>query len=305
MTEKSHGLPKAKVEKSHVTYSLWLIPAAALAICVYFLLHDFIFGGPTITIYFENADGLQEKNSMVKYRGIEIGEIESLTLTKDRQRVAVKAKLNHSAAGVARQDSQFWIVRPQISVGSISGLRTIVSGNYVTVQPGGGARTNIFNGLAQAPVERLPALHITLLAQNLGSLQEQSPIFYRGIQVGEILGFRLSDDSTEVVIDARIREEYAPLVRLDSEFWNAGGINASLGLFSGLEISAESAKTIVVGGIAFATPPDYGPPATNSTVFKLNEKKGSAWENWNPAIPLKSVPPGEAPKSSLPHLNSK
>lgn len=305
MSERIHGLPKAKVEKSYLTWSLWLVPGAALCVCAYFLLHDFVFSGPTITIYFQNAEGLQEKNSMVRYLGIAIGEIESVTLTKDRHRVAVKARLDHSAAELARQSSQFWIVKPQLSVGAISGLRTIVSGNYIAVQPGGGARTNIFNGLAQAPVEQMQALHITLLAESLGSLQEQSPIFYRGIQVGEVLNFRLSDDSTEIVINARIRQEYAPLVRADSKFWNAGGINASLGLFSGLEISAESAKTIVVGGVAFATPSNYGPPATNGAVFALNAKKETAWEDWNAVIPLKSVPQGEAPKSSLPQINSK
>jgi paraquat-inducible protein B len=305
MSKNIHELPKAKVEKSYLTWSLWLIPIAALGVCAYFVLHDFVFGGPTITIYFQSADGLRGKNSMVKYLGVEIGEVESLRLTKDQKRVAVKVKLDHFAAGVARKGSEFWIVRPQLSVGSISGLRTIVSGNYVTVEPGDGERTNTFIGLSQAPIERVKAMDITLLADGLSSLQQESPIFYRGIQVGEVLHFRLSDDASRVVIDARIREEYAPLVRTDSKFWNAGGINASLGLFSGLEISAESARTVVSGGIAFATPTHYGPPATNGTTYVLNEKENTDWKNWDPVIPLKSVPEGKKPKNTLPQFNSK
>ena len=107
-----------------------------------------------------------------------------------------------------------------------------------------------------------------------------------------------------MVVHARILENYAPLVRVDSKFWNAGGINAHLGLFSGLDISAQSARTLVSGGLAFATPETYGPQATNGTIFVLNDKEDKAWEDWNPNIPLQGVPAGEKPKTALPDINS-
>jgi paraquat-inducible protein B len=302
MSEKIHGLPKARVEKNYLTWSLWLIPLAALAVCAYFVLHDFVFAGPTITINFQNADGLQAQNSRVMFRGIRIGDIESLKLTKDQQGVAVRAKLDYSARNVARQGSVFWIVRPELKLGSVSGLRTIVSGDYVTVQPGAGPRTNTFVGAEQAPLPYIPSIYLTLLADSLGSLELQSPIFYRGIQVGEVAGFRLADNAQNVVVTARIREDYAPLVRMDSEFWNAGGIHIHAGLFSGIEISAESAETVVSGGIAFATPPNYGPAATNGAVFPLNNEEQSVWKSWNPAIRLQNVPPGKASKNTLPQF---
>ncbi len=303
MSEKIHGLPKAKIERNYLTWSLWMVPLAAAAVCVYFVLHDIVFGGPTITIYFQNADGLQAQNSMVKFRGINIGEIESLKLAKDGEFVAVRAKLGFPARNLARQGSIFWIVRPEVKLGSISGLRTIVSGNYITVQPGDGPRTNAFVGAEQPPLPPIPAIQLTLLTGNLDSLEPQSPIFYRGIQVGEVMGFHLSDDARDVVVEARIREDYAPLVRMNSQFWNAGGINFHAGLFSGIEISAESAETVVSGGMAFATPPDYGPPATNGAVFTLNEKEKDEWKTWNPAIQLHNVPEGKTIKTSLPQFN--
>ncbi|HEY3760322.1 MAG TPA: MlaD family protein [Verrucomicrobiae bacterium] len=286
-----------------MTWAIWTLPVAAAGICLYFVLHDVIFSGPTITLYFDNADGLQAQNSMVMYRGIKIGQIESLKLTGEQFRVAVRAKLDYSARDVAREGSVFWIVRPELKLGSISGLRTIVSGNYVTVQPGSGARTNSFIGAEQAPLPPIKGVEITLIMNDLGSLETESPIFYRGIQVGEVTDFHLSDDAKNVVVDARIREEYAPLVRVDSQFWNAGGINVHAGLFSGIQISAESAQTVVSGGIAFATPPNYGPAVTNGMVFALNEKEDDAWKTWNPSIGLKSVPEGEKAKNSLPQLN--
>jgi len=303
MSEKSQALPKAKIETNYVTWGLWLLPIAAAGICVYFVLHDVVFSGPTITIYFQNADGLQEKNSKIMYRGIQIGEIQSLQLAKDKQNVAVRIKLDYSATDMAREGTIFWIVRPELKLGSISGLRTIVSGNYVGVLPGNGARTNEFTGAEQPPLIPVKAIRFTLLTDDLGSLESESPIFYRGIQVGDVTGFHLSDDSRNVIVDARIRDEYAPLVRVNSAFWNAGGINFHAGLFSGIQVSAESAQTVVSGGIAFATPPNFGPAATNGMVFALNKKEDDAWKTWNPSIELKSVPEGVKAKNSLPLIN--
>jgi paraquat-inducible protein B len=260
-----------------------------------------------VTIYFQNGDGLQEQNSSVKYRGVKIGEVKTLKLTKDHQQVEITAQLNPSAANVARQGSIFWIVRPELKLGSISGLRTIVSGNYITVQPGNGGRTNTFIGAENEPIQPIPALDVILLAPRLNSVQKQSPVFYRGIQVGEVIGFQLGDNADNVVIHARIREEYAPLVRANSKFWNAGGINFHLGLFSGAQISAESAQTLISGGLEFATPPDFGNAATNGAVFDLNDKEDPAWEKWSPVIPLHLAPEAATNKNktSLSGLNSK
>jgi paraquat-inducible protein B len=303
MNEERRVLPKAKIEKSRSSWLLWLIPIAAALLCVWYLCRDLIFAGPTVTIYFQNADGLQEQVSLVQYRGVKVGEVESLKLAKDQKSVAVRAQLDLSAANLAREGSVFWIVRPELKLGAVSGLRTIVMGNYVTVQPGDGARTNEFTGAENAPIEPVKALSIELHSVKLDALQPESPIFYRGVQVGEVLDCRLSEDAREVVTHARIVEEYAPLVRMNSKFWNAGGINFHLGLFSGAKITAESAQTLVSGGIAFATPPDAQGPVTNGAVFILNEKSDPAWEKWSPEIPLHFEPSAVTNKNSWPNLS--
>jgi paraquat-inducible protein B len=304
MNEKSSALPKAIVEKSRLNWFLWLIPVAAALLCSWYVCRDIIFAGPVITIYFENADGLQEQKSPLQYRGAKIGQVESLRLTKDRQRVAVKAQLDASAAGIARQGSVFWIVRPELKLGSVSGLQTIVLGNYVTVQPGDGAPTNRFIGVEKAPIAPMKALDIQLLATKLDSLQPQSPVFYRGIQVGEVLDCRLSDDARGVLIHARVWEAYAQLVRLNSKFWNAGGVDFHIGLFSGAKFSAESAQTLLSGGVAFATPTDFQTAVTNDAIFILNEKSEADWEKWSPAITLHAVPEAMTNKTSLPDFSS-
>jgi len=291
MSENARALPKAKIEKSRLAWLLWLVPIAAAGLCGWFVVRDVVLNGPTITIYFHDIEGLQKQNSFLQYRGVIVGQVTDLKLTPDTQQAAVQVQLAGSAAILARQGSIFWIVRPELKLGSVSGLRTIVTGNYIAIQPGDGASTNEFAGVEKAPVEHKKALKITLRAPQLGSLQEGSPIFYRGIQVGEVLQSRLGADARDVMIDAFVHSSYAPLVRTNSKFWNAGGLNVHIGLFSGAQISAESAQTIISGGIEFATPPDFQDAATNGTVFVLNEKADDAWKKWAPAIALHPPPP--------------
>jgi paraquat-inducible protein B len=299
MSEATYHLPKAKIQKDALSWFFWTLPIAAAGLCAWFILNDFVFAGPAITVYFQDAQGLQEQNSVIKYRGIQVGQVRSLKLAGKEQTVAVQIRLDHSASDIARAGSVFWIVRPRLSVGSVSGLQTIVSGSYVAVQPGTGPKTNVFTGVAEAPVVVPPGVTITLLANDMDSLEAQSGIFYRGVQVGEVTAVHLDQNARFVVVEVLIQQAYAPLVRTDSEFWNAGGINAHVGLFSGLQISAESAATLVSGGLSFATPEKYGPAVTNGSIFFLNEKPDPKWQSWSPSIPLGRIMP-EAPKIKSP-----
>ncbi len=299
------GLPQAKIQRSRFGWMFWLVPVGAVALCGWFFYRDVIASGPTITIFFKDADGLEEKNTLLKYRGANIGEVRSVELTRDHELVKVTARLDGSAAKLAQQGAIFWIVRPEVSVGEISGLNTIVSGEYIGVQPGKGEATNTFMGADKEPITPEPdSLHIVLQAPNLSSLQELSPIFYRGIQVGETLYFQLGEDSRKVIIHARIRKEFAPLVRSDTKFWNAGGIDFRLGLFKGVQISAESPKTLFSGGIEFATPPEYQAQATNGAVFVLNEKAEDKWKTWDADIKL-DLPKRADQTNATPGLNLK
>jgi paraquat-inducible protein B len=256
-------------------------------LCAWFVYRDYIATGPVITIYFQDASGLEENNTQLRYLGATVGQVKRLGLTKDSRRVEVKARLAGSAAQLAKAGTKFWIVRPELKVGAISGLRTIISGEYIAVRPGSGGRTNIFVGAESEPVPEEPgALHVTLLVPTLRSVQEQSGVYYRGIKVGEVLKYQLGKDAQEVKLEARIHKEYAPLVRVNSKFWNAGGLDFRFGLFRGAEISAESAKTLLSGGIEFATPTTFGEPASDGAVFRLYDKPDDAWKDWMPLIQL-------------------
>lgn len=298
MTERRSldDLPQAKIEKNWKTYFIWLVPVAAAALAAWFIYSNLFNNGPTIHIYFNSAAGLEKDKSAVKYRGARIGEVREIKLTKDHSRVDVTVTLDKSAGNMAREGSQFWIVKPQLGLAQISGLRTIVSGNYITVEPGGGKEQTRFTGLSTPPVvEPEGTLRIVLLAEKIGSLKEKSPVFYRGVQVGEVFKLDLGPSSQTIQITVDIQKRYAPLVRMNSKFWNAGGIHANLSL-SGLNITAESAETLLSGGIAFATPDSTAKVALPETSFRLYDKPDDAWLGWSPAIDLGLKNPAAVPQ---------
>jgi len=275
------------------------VPLGALALCVWFIYRDFVATGPLVTIYFRNADGLEAGNTEVNFRGAQVGVVKDLGLTDDREFVKVRARLVSSAKNLARIGSVFWIVRPEVKVGTISGLRTIISGEYVTVQPGNGPPTNTFTAADQAPIPEQPnSLHLRLLATDLSSLREQSPVIYRGIQVGEVQRYQLASNGDDVIVEVMIRHEYAPLVRLNTKFWNAGGLNFKFGLLHGAEITAESPATLLSGAIEFATPPEPAPAPLDGALFPLYEKPEKSWKEWRPSVKLKL--PERAPASARP-----
>jgi paraquat-inducible protein B len=125
------------------------------------------------------------------------------------------------------------------------------------------------------------------------------------MEVGLVRYFVLGKDSTAVNVHILIETSFAPLVRTNSQFWNAGGIGVHFGLISGFNMSAESLKSLVIGGIAFATPSSPGILATNGSTFPLNEKVDKKWLKWSPAIVITNASikmPQGSPSSLL--LNS-
>jgi paraquat-inducible protein B len=288
-------LPRARIEKNWKTRFIWLVPIGAAALASWFIYSNVVKGGPTLHIYFEDAAGVQQGKSQLKYRGAEIGEVRNVKLTKDHKQVDVTVAVRRSAESIAREGSRFWIVKAELGAMEIRGLRTIVSGDYITVEPGEGKPRTKFIGLGDAPViEPQGALRIVLLAEKLGSVKVRSPVFYRGIQAGQVAKCELGPKSQTINITIDIDHHYAPLVRMNSKFWNAGGIHATLSL-SGLNIAAQSAEALISGGIDFATPDAIQKEAPPQTAFRLYDKAEDQWLGWAPVIELNG--PEKGPSS--------
>jgi paraquat-inducible protein B len=285
-------LPQAKIAEQTRISIIWIVPLIAAIAVGWLVFKNVRAAGPVITIRFNDGDGLQANQTVLKYRGVRIGEVQSVRLAKDAAHVEVEARLTASAKNLARDKSVFWIVRPEVGAGGLSGLETIVSGPYIQVQPGDGGEQKHFIGAEDPPIlnQSKSGLEIILKTPQINTLSIGSPVFYRGIEVGAVEYFVLSNNATEVEIHALIEPAFAPLVRQDSQFWNAGDISMRLKFF-GINISAENLKSLVIGGIAFATPTSPGSVATNRSVFPLNEKVDDAWLKWSPSIEITNASP--------------
>jgi paraquat-inducible protein B len=290
--------PRAKIRRRRTFPVIWIVPLIAAAIAGEMIVKHLRQLGPVIAIQFDQGMGLDGKHTLIRYRGIRVGEVQSVELTKDAQHITVEARLDRSAAGLAREGSLFWVVRPEAGIGWMRGLETIVAGSYLEVRPGSGKPANTFVGLEKPPAAEYlnGGLEIVLTAPNLGSVSVGSPVYYRELQVGSVQQVALGPDATTVTIHVHIEPQFSPLVRTDSKFWNAGGLNLNLGLF-GAKTKITSLTSLFMGGIAFATPPTGAAPAANGAEFSLSDKPEDKWLKWNPAI---NLPNGEsAPDSSL------
>jgi paraquat-inducible protein B len=296
-------LPSAKIKDRLRISPIWLVPILAAIAAGWLIYQNVHRAGPEITILFADANGVQPNQTILKYRGVRVGEVQSLQLTPDAQHVEIKARLERSAENLARDGSRFWIVRPQLGSGGLKALETIVSGPYIQIQPSNGRSQKKFVGDEQAPrvTQADGKFEIVVTTPQIHTLSIGSPVYYRGVEVGAVSYFLLSEDSTQVNVHLLIETNFAPLVRMDSKFWNAGGINFDL-KFIGLSINAENFKSLIIGGIAFATPSNSGPLASPGTVFPLAEKSEEKWEKWSPEISIvnsESHSPESSPSALL------
>ncbi len=247
--------------------------------------------GVPITITFDSADGLGE-GTKIKYHGITVGKVDSVSFSASLEKVILSAHLDRNAGTLAREGTQFWVVKPEFGLAAISNLGTLVTGDYIAIRPTeeGGNPTFEFVGLRKPPLKR-PAgwgLTIVLVSDQRGSIGVGNKVFYRDIVVGEVTSYELADTGDHVRIYLNIQQRYAPLVRENSVFWNASGVDVNFGLFSGLKIKTESFEAILAGGVAFATPDnaDMGEPAKQNAVFPLQPKVQDEWRLWKPKIDL-------------------
>ena len=281
-------LPRAQViRRRWAAATVWAIPLVAVLVAG-FLIYDRISDyGPEITIRFRDGSGIKVAQTPIRYRGVQVGEVTGIALSEDQRHVEVKVRLQRSATSIAREGSVFWIVRPEVGMGNITGLATVLSGPEIQALPGTGEERLEFTGLESAPAGiELRGLKILVRTNYLGSLQRHSPVYYRGVEVGVVQDASLAPDATAVHVHVLIRQPYAPLVRANSVFWNVSGVSVSGGLVRGVEVKLESLRSLAAGGINFATPNADARPAREGQVFPLHATGRKEWLTWAPKIEL-------------------
>ena len=274
--------PEAVVRTRRQFSIVWVVPLVAALIGAWLAYKALSERGPTIKITFRSAAGLEVGKTKIKYKDVEVGNIETIGFTEDLSHVVVTAKLIKGAEPYLTEYTQFWVVRPQVTAGGVSGLGTLFSGAHIAIDPGKeGAPAREFKGLEIPPVVTtdMPGRHFLLRATRLGSLDIGSPIYYRQIEVGQVVRYELDEDGQALTIKVFISAPHHERVRKNTLFWHASGLDVKVDA-SGIRIDTESLVTIMMGGIAFDTPTDLEPsgPAEEGDVFRLYENRESIYE---------------------------
>jgi paraquat-inducible protein B len=244
-------------------YSLWLVwlvPLVAVIIGIGLGARSILNRGPTITIYFHNAEGIEANKTHIKYKDVDIGIVRRVKLTKDHREVEVTAEMrgNSGIEDLLVTDTRFWVVRPRVGAAGVSGLGTLLSGAYIGMDAGrDAAEKREFEGLDVQPVitADVPGREFSLMADDLGSLDIGSPIYLRRVQVGQVLAYTMMPDGRHIKFTIFITAPYDRFVSAHSRFWHASGIDVDLGA-QGLHVQTQSVVSVLAGGIAFQELPD-------------------------------------------------
>lgn len=272
---------QAPIKTRRYSVSLvWIVPIVAVLVGISLVVHSILQEGPTITVTFKTGSGLTANKTEVKYRNVVIGHVSDVELSNDQKSVNATIKLSKQAESFTREDSQFWVVRPRIGAGGVSGIDTLLSGDYIGADIGqANARSKNFTGLENPPPITYgePGKRFTLHTQDLGSLDIGSPVYYRKIPVGQVVAYALDTDGKGVNLEVFIHSPNDAFVTDNTRFWNASGIDVNVGA-NGFSVKTESLSSILVGGIAFRAP-EYSPndkPALEDKGFELFEDQQTA-----------------------------
>ena len=287
-TPQGSGLPDipeavATTRSPRSLQLVWLIPLVAALVGGWLAVKSILDKGPTVTITFLTAEGLEKGKTKLRYKDVEIGLVTDVALVSDASRVLVTAELVKDAKKYLVEDARFWVVRPRISGGTVSGLGTLLSGSYVGMDIGKSDKPRSeFVGLEVPPViaTGLPGREFVLHAPNIGSLDVGSPVYFRRLQAGQVSGHSLEKGGKGVSIKVFINSPYDKFVNTNTRFWQASGIDVTLDA-NGIRVDTQSIVSILIGGLAFETPAESLelPPAPADTQFRLFPNVQQALKN--------------------------
>jgi paraquat-inducible protein B len=278
-------LPEAvAVPRSRRSVQLvWLIPLVAALIGGWLAVKAILDKGPTVTIAFATAEGLEIGKTKIKYKDVDIGLVTGVSLAPDTSHVVVTAELAKDAKRYLVEDTRFWVVRPRVSGGTVTGIGTLLSGSYIGMDIGlSKTPKEKFVGLEIPPIVNTgePGRTFVLRSDNAGSLDAGSPLYFRRLKAGQIVSSDLDKEGKGILIKVFVNAPYDRFVNANTRFWHASGIDVTLNS-SGLSINTQSAVSILIGGLAFETPVESAalPPVAVDFEFRLFANRGDALRN--------------------------
>ncbi len=277
----------ALTEQNDKFNHVWWLPLMALLMVAYVAINHYTSKGALINITFSTAEGLEAGKTKVRYKDVIIGVVEKISFDTDYKAVKVSVRMNKDSEGLLRQNTRFWVIKPRIGITQITGLNTLLSGNYITMEPDKNPQSPFrydFEALEAPPIisQDEPGLKITLLSNRAASLYPGTAVYYKGMTVGSVNRVYFSDDYLWVKADIFIAAPHDKLINNSTKFWSSSGISIGASA-TGVEINMESVEALITGGITFATPvtlPGFGndTPVSNGTEYLLYANEKAAHE---------------------------
>ncbi len=251
----AEALAEPVLRKSRGFSLVWLVPLVAAGIGIWLAVATIAGKGPTIEVAFVTAGGLEAGKTQVKFRDVTVGLVEDVRVAPDLSGVIVRASMSKSFEPHLNEATRFWVVRPRVGAGGVSGLDTLLSGAYVEVDPGAGDERRSFVGLEEAPLIRSDAAgtEYVLIAETLGSAARGAPVFFRGLEVGQVLGYHLTEDGLRFEMPIFVNAPHDRLVNVGSNFWDVSGISVEAGV-DGVAVRTAGLQALLIGGIEFDSP---------------------------------------------------
>lgn len=290
--ETMNNLPESNIQPRSKFSIVWLVPIVAILIGAWIGYKAWSEMGPIITIYFDTADGLEAGKTKIKYKNVEIGQVQSIHVNHDNENVIVQAEMSNDVRSYLTDKTQFWVVRARINASGASGLETLLSGAYIGIDPSSvGKSTRIYTGLEVPPVitGNRPGKHFILHTKNLGSIERDVPVYYRKFNVGLVEDVKLDEDGESVTVRIFVNAPFDQWVNSSTKFWNASGVNVSMSA-NGIDVNTESLVSILIGGIAFESSDLSGDVsvAEDKSEFKLFASRADSLQK-NYAIGIEYV----------------
>ena len=259
---------------------VWLLPLVALLIGGWLFYKTESEKGPEITVTFNTAEGVEEGKTYVKFRNVNVGVVHTVDFTEDLKAVELAITMDAGSKEYLTENSRFWVVKPRVGAGGVTGLGTLFSGAYIAFEPSSeGKKSKAYVGLETPPIVTIDkqGTRFRLRADALGSVSIGAPVYFRQFDIGEITDYKLADDYSYVDIGVFITAPYDKYVHKGTYFWNVGGVSLSMGA-SGAKLEMESMIALLSGGVAFETLPEFleSPVAEADTVFTLFENRTKA-----------------------------
>lgn len=279
MSEAQGEPPDAVERRSRWPGWVWAIPIAAVLIVGYLGIRQFMLQGPSVTVTFPVGGNLKAGNTTVQYQGLQVGDVESVTLQKDLRRVAVSIRLHSDLQGHLGPGTRFWVGGAQPSINDLGSIKSLITGPFIGVDPHDGPTQDQYQGLATPPAQKetVAGTHYTLVTSRLGALSDGSPIYFRDLKVGVVEDTHLQPDGHDFAVTAFVNAPFDKLVHADTHFWNASALQVSM-TGPGPRLQFQSIPALFAGAIDFETPANTGntTPATDGTQFKLYDSRDAA-----------------------------